>query len=100
MKLYATVTSDRASKGQGGNKGITIELMVGSKKNSRKIAALCFNLNPYNSNEYYLSHHNWESKGVDMRYLQRGEIEKGKQQKGEKPCSMFEFEGKPNDSGL
>lgn len=26
MKLYATVTSERASKGQGGNKQVTIEL--------------------------------------------------------------------------
>lgn len=28
MKLYATVTSERASKGQGGNKNLDIEIMV------------------------------------------------------------------------
>ncbi len=28
MKLYATVTSERASKGQGGNKQITINLQI------------------------------------------------------------------------
>lgn len=30
MKLYANVASDRASKGQGGNKFIRIELLAGS----------------------------------------------------------------------
>lgn len=28
MKLYATVTSDRASKGQGGNKQIVVDLLI------------------------------------------------------------------------
>lgn len=32
MKLYANVTSDRAYKGQGGNRYINIELMLGSAK--------------------------------------------------------------------
>lgn len=30
MKLYATTTSERASKGQGGNKFLTVHLQVGS----------------------------------------------------------------------
>lgn len=30
MKLYATVSSERASKGQGGNKRLDIQLTVGS----------------------------------------------------------------------
>ena len=34
MKLYATTTSERASKGQGGNKFIEIDLRYGSKNNS------------------------------------------------------------------
>lgn len=34
MKLYATVTSERATKGQGGNDYILIELKGGSAKNS------------------------------------------------------------------
>lgn len=34
MKLYATTTSERASKGQGGNKFINIELSRGSVKDS------------------------------------------------------------------
>ncbi len=40
MKLYATVTSERASKGQGGNKQVDIELMVGDAKNPKQIARL------------------------------------------------------------
>src|SRR3990167_1531105 len=30
MKLYATITSDRATKGQGGNKEIRIQLQAGA----------------------------------------------------------------------
>ncbi len=33
MKLYATTTSERASKGQGGNKFLRINLTVGSESN-------------------------------------------------------------------
>jgi len=32
MKLYAITTSERASKGQGGNKKLEIELTIGSAK--------------------------------------------------------------------
>lgn len=32
MKLYATVTSERASKGQGGNQFIDIDLTVGEER--------------------------------------------------------------------
>jgi hypothetical protein len=34
MKLYATTTSERASKGQGGNKEIAITVHAGSRDNS------------------------------------------------------------------
>lgn len=34
MKLYATVASERASKGQGGNDYLKISLTVGSAKNA------------------------------------------------------------------
>ncbi len=37
MKLYATTTSERASKGQGGNKYLNIDIFMGSAKNSIKI---------------------------------------------------------------
>ncbi len=35
MKLYAKATSDRATKGQGGNEYINIHLYSGSEKDSR-----------------------------------------------------------------
>ncbi len=34
MKLYGTITSERATKGQGGNKYINIELRSGDRENS------------------------------------------------------------------
>jgi len=40
MKLYATVTSERASKGQGGNKFIAIDLAIGSATDSKVIAKI------------------------------------------------------------
>lgn len=40
MKFYSTVMSERASKGQGGNKYLRIALNVGSTKESRHIANL------------------------------------------------------------
>jgi hypothetical protein len=36
MKLYATVTSERASKGQGGNNHIVVELTVETEMDSRQ----------------------------------------------------------------
>jgi hypothetical protein len=51
MKLYATVSSERAAKGQGGNRIITTELLVGDKNNSKQIATITL-LN--RENEYLL----------------------------------------------
>jgi len=36
MKLYATVSSERATKGQGGNDFIAIRLMCGSAKSQKQ----------------------------------------------------------------
>ena len=36
MKLYATTTSERASKGQGGNKFLELRANVGDQHNSRR----------------------------------------------------------------
>jgi hypothetical protein len=33
MKLYGTITSERATKGQGGNKYLNIDILVGDKNN-------------------------------------------------------------------
>lgn len=35
MKLYATVKSERASKGQGGNKQINLDIFIDDKKHPR-----------------------------------------------------------------
>lgn len=40
MKLYATVTSERASKGQGGNKYLDIDITVGDAEKPRMLAQL------------------------------------------------------------
>lgn len=40
MKLYATVESERAQKGQGGNKFLSIVLRVGDRTFSRVVATL------------------------------------------------------------
>jgi len=40
MNLYATIESERASKGQGGNKYLHTELRVGSRYDSKLIARI------------------------------------------------------------
>lgn len=40
MKLYAHVRSDRATKSQGGNNFIEIELLVGDKTNPQQFAVI------------------------------------------------------------
>ena len=40
MKLYATTTSERASKGQGGNTYIITDYYVGTAKNSQQVACV------------------------------------------------------------
>ena len=37
MKLYGTIASERATKGQGGNDRLEIDIFMGSAKNSVKI---------------------------------------------------------------
>jgi hypothetical protein len=76
MKLYATVTSERASKGQGGNEYINIKLCDKEKMQ-------------------FAEFHIWElPDGIciaydideDVAYLEKdinGRVTKGKQQKGE-----------------
>lgn len=46
MKLYAQVSSDRAIKGQGGNKWIETALFVGSADDPRKIGTLSIHALP------------------------------------------------------
>ena len=81
MKLYATITSERASKGQGGNNHLRLSLKVGSAKDSRDIANLT--LVALKNGGYELFYWNKDTDS-DAKCLQTGEIKsKGKQQKGE-----------------
>ena len=70
MKLYATVTSERATKGQGGNRDVVVDLFVGSAKESRHIVRLVL---ATEGNEYSLSYTDRE-KNEDMLILKYGEI--------------------------
>jgi hypothetical protein len=96
MKLYATTTSERASKGQGGNDYLIIDLMIGSAKDSRQVAQIEL----YRSNDEGCDEDEWllqwregDSKSdLDWGILLQGHLprkseqEKGKKQKGEFHC--------------
>lgn len=45
MKLYATVTSERASKGQGGNNKLDTEILYGSKQNQLRACSIYIQAN-------------------------------------------------------
>lgn len=76
MKLYATTTSERASKGQGGNKFLCIEV-----QNEKKEVICEINCMPS-----FLTIRSFETEGL---YIDYSELKlKGKSQKGEN--YMFE----------
>lgn len=79
MKLYATVTSERASKGQGGNKYLNFEITVGEEDEKQTIL--------------YGMVERTENEKEDIYVLWNGDLQadkiiipKGKKQKGEKQC--------------
>ena len=94
MKLYATTTSERASKGQGGNKKIEIALTAD---------------NPSRHEEYKIWYQKTE-KGTHLCVydIEKGynvfvsSKEKGKQQKGEKCkyCDKTSLVGKTGLCGI
>ncbi len=55
MKLYATVTSERASKGQGGNDYLDIDIFCGTTANSVTLARLT--VRPSETGGYILVDH-------------------------------------------
>lgn len=79
MKLYATVSSERAKKGQGGNKYITVSFMVGSAKQSEVIERLT--LTPAIDGGYDIFYAKGD--GEPCYLLRHYPEPKGKQQKGE-----------------
>lgn len=46
MKLYATVTSERATKGQGGNKRMSVTFQIGSTKKSTHVLTIRAQITP------------------------------------------------------
>ena len=91
MRLYALVTSDRASKGQGGNKYICIKLTVQNGiKQDYPIGELILDYKDdqkehgTTQNEWVLSY--LAQTKSDAEIIDQGNVEpptKGKQQKGE-----------------
>ena len=95
MKLYATTTSERASKGQGGNDFLITQIKDKNQDELLTVHITCakshlrgehYNIYVYNpQGEYIAINHN---EGF-------GELEqKGKKQKGEL-CQVCKNEGKP-----
>ena len=87
MKLYATVTSDRASKGQGGNEAITITLKAELLNKERPIIARVYLYNDVQANEYLLTVVPLgmiEDSGEET--TRRWRIAKGEKQKGDTTC--------------
>ena len=66
MKLYSTITSERASKGQGGNKYIDIVLARGSASESVEEYKISFTndvLSIYHNEKHEITIHNNKQKG-------------------------------------
>ena len=85
MKLYATVTSERASKGQGGNEFIKIYL---HDENNQIVCQMMFIENGLG---YELVLDGYDEIGMTFTQFPCGYCkEKGKKQKGEHVCSECE----------
>ena len=73
MKLYATTTSERASKGQGGNDRLYIDVNIGELKEVIKIR-----INKSPSTESYIATVIMDGKEISQQYYHCYEEEKGK----------------------
>lgn len=81
MKLYATVSSERASKGQGGNEKLELELFIGSKNNSQKIARILLIPSEYLAKTYELRL--YDKNGMYFTKYEEEEQTKGEKKKDE-----------------
>lgn len=77
MKLYATTTSERATKGQGGNKYIDIDILDGDATTQRKVAKINIYIE---NNQTYLKYNDCVGNDIFEN------ITKGKRQKGDNKC--------------
>ena len=82
MKLYATTSSERATKGQGGNKFINIDLLVGDAKNPIDAGRITMKTTP--GDVYWIDYFTPHIPGNSIKKIELFTFEKGKQQKGEK----------------
>jgi hypothetical protein len=82
MKLYGNITSERATKGQGGNKFISIDLSIGDKIKNNVIAKIMLDEHGF----LYIRNNKGEEKAVfTIQALDLVEVTniKGKKQKGD-----------------
>jgi len=89
MKLYATITSERASKGQGGSRELVINIKVGNKSR-REIANIVLTTTGGSTdgsgNTYALEYYPVNRDRGGRVILDSDVLEKGEKQKGEYHC--------------
>lgn len=90
MKLYATVSSERASKAQGGNDFLRIQLYTGSAKDSRLMGAIVLE----NLRGAYILR--YQSEDGRKMMLESIEHEKGEKQKGDKCYNQMHIDAVDN----
>lgn len=79
MKLYATITSERASKSQGGNKRLDISIIVGSESEQHEAGVV--SVREKDKGVFVVLYHaDWNREGMNLATI---DTTKGKRQKGE-----------------
>jgi hypothetical protein len=82
MKLYAQTTSERASKGQGGNQFLNIDLTVGDAKEPIDAGRVTLKTT---GNVFWIEYFTPHKAGQSINRVELFKFEKGEKQKGE-PC--------------
>ncbi len=82
MKLYATVTSERASKGQGGNKQLDTLYTIGEAR----APFLALNMDVRDDNTVLIQLMDYRADRIAFEKIVPLDQYKGKQQKGEVYC--------------
>jgi hypothetical protein len=93
MKLYATTTSERASKGQGGNDRLDIEVLYGSATNQIKACSVYMQANK--DGTFLLTITDNENSTLLHKQL-KGKSQKGDQYKEHDPYCAIRTGGKHN----
>ena len=91
MKLYATTTSERASKGQGGNEYIYIDLLVGDKQNQINAGRVSIT---HDKNRFLVQYHETlDGDGVELKNIVKGEKKK------DEWCNKYHAKALPDEKG-